>query len=231
MDFDPLEQIRLHSTALYDVAGRDLAARVEHCPDWDVADLVHHLTSVHWFWATVVETLPSEPPEARWERVPDDELIDAGRQQLARLLEALRTTDTTAACWTWCAPQQHVGFILRHQVQEAAVHHFDAAHAVGASWDVDEEVAADAVDEMLHVSLPSEHDPADPPPAPLGEVVLSTGTRSWTVRDAGPGALVVTPGGGPPTVQAPAKDLLLWLYNRKQLDVPDLARAFLTWGD
>ena len=26
---------------------------VEHCPGWNVADLVWHLTEVHWFWSTI----------------------------------------------------------------------------------------------------------------------------------------------------------------------------------
>ena len=36
-------------------AERDLLARVEHCPEWTVLDLVAHIAGVQSFWATIVE--------------------------------------------------------------------------------------------------------------------------------------------------------------------------------
>ena len=50
-----LAAIARHSAGLADAADGNLAAAVEHCPGWTVADLVNHVTEVQWFWATIVE--------------------------------------------------------------------------------------------------------------------------------------------------------------------------------
>ena len=49
--------IRRHSAGLAAAARDNLDARVEHCPDWSVADLVWHVSGVHWFWGTIAGEL------------------------------------------------------------------------------------------------------------------------------------------------------------------------------
>jgi hypothetical protein len=44
-----------HSSGFADAAAGNLDAQVEFCPGWTVRDVVHHLTTVQWFWATLVE--------------------------------------------------------------------------------------------------------------------------------------------------------------------------------
>jgi hypothetical protein len=143
-------------------------------------------------------------------------------------VETLRTADQSAACWTWYPLQQDVAFITRHQVQEAAVHHWDAADATGAIWTIDPQVAADCVDEFLEFSLSTEVDPADPLPPPLGgafALVAADVGVSWSVRDGStPGTLAVdgaaaaTVDEAVPVIEATAADLLLWLYERTEID-------------
>ena len=128
-----------HSAGFAEAARGDLGARVEHCPGWSVADLVSHLTEVHWFWATIVEGPLAAPPEQSAEpaRAADADLVDAFVLGAARLVEVLREADQSASCWTWAGWRQDVAFVTRHQVQEAAVHHWDAVHAAGgdpACW-------------------------------------------------------------------------------------------------
>ncbi len=48
-------EIALQSAALAEAAEGNLAAPVEHCPGWTVADLVRHVYEVHWFWGTIVD--------------------------------------------------------------------------------------------------------------------------------------------------------------------------------
>jgi uncharacterized protein (TIGR03083 family) len=234
--FDPLATIAAHSQALYDAAEvAGLGAPVEHCPGWTVADLLAHVRQVHWFWATVVEGLLPAPPEERPERAPAAELVITGRAEAGRLFVVLTAAEPGARCWTW-APQQDVAFVLRHQVQEAAVHHFDAAHAAGLAWTMEDAAAEDAVSEFLTFSVSTEADPIDPPaPALEGELRLraaGSGT-TWTVRDGGAAgtlAFDVGPTTGP-AVEAAAPDLLLWLYRRRELDTSAVSREVLSRFD
>jgi uncharacterized protein (TIGR03083 family) len=238
-----LEAISAHSTGLADAAEGRLDAPIEHCPGWLMTDLVHHVTQVQWFWRWVAEHRPTEPPEQldRPERAPDEELVATLRRTTTVLVDTLRAADQSAHCWTWYPGRQDVGFITRHQVQEAAVHHWDAAHAAGNSVRIDGDVAADANEEFLTCSVASDLDPipADERPdlQPLGgHLVLHAPGRAWTVTDSAvPRALSWQPEEVSPAtgrVRGDLDELLLWLYQRVDLPVetvpsaPDLVPRF-----
>src|SRR4249920_1685836 len=114
--FDFTEAIAEHSAGFAAAADGNLDAEVEHCPGWTVADLVRHLTEVHWFWATIAEErlgtppgadrLPAEPPRARLV-----ENFRAGADWLVRVLRAASGSDPV---WTWAPAQQDIAFIRRH---------------------------------------------------------------------------------------------------------------------
>jgi len=218
--------IRTHSAGFADATRDNLDARVEHCPDWSVADLVWHLTEVHWFWRTIAdEQLDAPPAESRRPGRSDDAgLVDAFEKGAAQLVDVLASADQSAPCWTW-APQKDVGFITRHQVQEAAVHHWDAANAAGGRLTIEPEVAADSVDEFLVCSVTTDQHPAEWAGEPLdgtfGLRATDTGD-AWQVTDGTrPGTIRATRGTTDgPVVEATASDLLLWLYNRVRLDSP-----------
>jgi uncharacterized protein (TIGR03083 family) len=224
---DCLAAIAQHTHGLAEAARGNLGARVQHCGDWTVADLVHHLTEVHAFWDHVAATLPTGPPEDRPEevRASDGELIETMLVGMETLVATLRVADQQAPCWTW-GLEENVWFITRHQVQEAAVHHWDAADAAGQALGpdfLDDHLAADAVDEFLTHSVSNSRWPRpDAPPmgGPLGFCgCCGSGDESydWLIRDGEPGTLafehrpdLVEPTDGH---VAPA-DLLLWLYRR-----------------
>ncbi len=223
--FDCIAAITRHSAGFAEATRDHLDARVEHCPDWSVADLVGHLTEVHWFWATIAEELPASPPDGsrRPARADDTDLVDAFITGAAHLVEVLRNADQAAPCWTWAPQQQDVAFITRHQVQEAAVHHWDAVNAAGGRLELDPALAADSVDEFLTFSVASDADPEDSPGEPLaGTLVLRAADTgdAWTLTDGDrPGTVRVTAGAAEaPTLEASASDLLLWLYGRRELD-------------
>jgi uncharacterized protein (TIGR03083 family) len=224
--YDMPDAIRTHSTGFADAAEGNLYAAVEHCPGWSVADLVWHLTEVHWFWGTIVEDrLDARPDDsAKPPRPADQALVDTFRAGARRLVEVLGAADPDARVWTWAPSQQTVGFVTRHQVQEAAVHHWDARHAAGGRLEIEPLVAADAVDEFLTFSVSSDDDPADPPrPALDGRFVVrcTDVDASWTVGDGStPGTVASGKGAvaGLPEVAATASDLLLGLYDRVPLD-------------
>lgn len=223
-----LEAITHHSHALAAAARGNLDARVEHCPDWSVADLVWHVTEVHWFWRTVAEELPdAAPDQARQpERRPDEQLVDTFLAGAEALVETLGQADQDATCWTWFPLQQDVRFITRHQVQEAAVHHWDAVNAAGLSLTIEQDLAADCVEEFLTTSLADDDDAASVDHALEGALALhATDTgQTWTVTQAGPDAALLwttAPVAGAATVTGTASDLVLWLYGRADLPVQD----------
>ncbi|CAN5671380.1 maleylpyruvate isomerase family mycothiol-dependent enzyme [soil metagenome] len=232
--FGCIAAITQHSAGFADAARGNLEARVEHCPEWSVADMVVHLTDVHWFWATIVEGRLDAPPaqELRPPRAADEDLVDTFVSGAARLVEVLREADQSDFCWTWAGWKQDVEFVTRHQVQEAAVHHWDAVHAAGDALVLDPSVSVDAVGEFLAFSVASEDDPDDPPETVLdGEFTLrATDTGdSWAVSDGSrPGTAHIAAGTtAGPVVEAPAADLLLWLYGRVDLGASALPNGLL----
>ena len=228
-----LAAISAHSHGLADDARGNLSVRGEHCPDWNVADLVWHVSEVHWFWRTIAGERLSEPVDEsrRPVRPADDHLLETFLSGAEELVETLRTADQSSACWTWFPPQQDVAFITRHQVQEAAVHHFDAANAAGHGIEIDPQVADDCVEEFLTTSLADADDVTRLGRTLDGELVLrSTDTkRVLTVRQEAPeAALTWQDGGRRPTVEGTSAELILWVYGRVDLPVADedLVRRF-----
>ena len=189
-----------HCRDFADAAAGNLDAPVEFCPGWTVRDVVHHLTQVHWFWATIVEDGITEQPQDldRPEPAPDATIIETFRSGAERLVGVLGAADPAARVWTWAPAQQDAGFVIRHQVQEAVGHHWDVAHAAGRSVRISPAVGADAVDEFLHVSVSNADDAEgdDPLPAPLdGRLGLACtdSDAAWLVVDgAQPGTAAVS---------------------------------------
>jgi uncharacterized protein (TIGR03083 family) len=224
---DYTAEIAVHSAALADAAEGNLAAPIEHCPGWTVADLLRHLRQVHSFWAGIVQHRPAErPPDEDRPALPDDQLVDAFRAGALHLVEVLRHADPQATCWTWAPAQQNIGFVQRHQVQEAAVHRWDVELAAGRSVRLSVPVSVDSVEEFLTFSVATPEDPSDLPRADLaGSFVLraTDADAAWTISDGALPATVRFDRGdrpGLPVLAGSASDLLLWLYRRVELPVP-----------
>lgn len=157
---DYLAAIRRESDAFYATAGKaDPTRTVPSCPGWTIADLVWHLGEVHWFWATDIEMRATDPDTVEAAK-PDrpatyQDVLAFGRAQADHMISVLEQNDDATVVWTWSPPHQTVGFIRRHQVQEAAVHRWDLQNAATGSPDaIDPEAASDSIDELLAVTLP-----------------------------------------------------------------------------
>jgi uncharacterized protein (TIGR03083 family) len=224
-----------HSAGFADVASGNLDADVRHCPGWKVADLVDHLTEVHWFWATIAGERLSEPPDEsrRPPKASREQLIETFRAGAGHLVSVLAAANGEDKAWTWAPAQQDIAFITRHQVQEAAVHHWDAVDSAGGTLAIAAPVAVDSIDEFLTFSVSSDADPAEPArPALAGQFALRcTDTdAAWTISDgAVPGTIRFDEGAGPavPAIAATASDLLLWLYGRVILDTAPVPQDLL----
>ena len=214
--------IRRDCERFYRTAGTAHPGRpVPGCPDWTIADLVWHLGETHWFWATVVEERASGPEEV--ERATPDrpvghaDVVSWGRSQAERMIRLLASTPEDVAVWTWALDEadRNVGFIRRHQVQEAAVHRWDIEQAAtGAPEPIEPDAASDSVDEVLAVTLPWGVQAEGPLP---GSVHLHcTDTEGeWLVHPDG--RVEAVHAKGDVAIRGSASDLLLALYARVPL--------------
>jgi len=192
------------------------AAPIAGCPGWDTAELVWHLTEVHYFWGTIVAGRLLDP-----EQVPPLErpagfeaLLARFRGGVERIAGVLAAADPAVPVWTW-ARQQDAAFIIRHQAQETAVHRWDAERAAGRPFTIDPALAADSIDEFFEHTGVARREGAE---AVGGAVHLhaTDADGEWTITEDAAGTLVVERGHrrGDAAVRAAASDLLLLLYRR-----------------
>ena len=218
-------------TAVGSAPGLDLP--VPTCPGWTLLDLAHHIGLGRRRWAAIVaagpaDTPPADAPSAQIEDNPTaprdrDEVLPWLAESTDLLLNALREAGPDRGTWAWWVKSQSPrtsGAVARHQLQQMAVHTYDAQAAAGAPQPLPAEVALEGVDEFQSTCCATTsawpHDPA---------VVdyHATEGRSWRV-ELSPGGAKVTelsePGAEDPdvSVRATASDLVLLFYGRVGLD-------------
>ncbi|WP_433726912.1 maleylpyruvate isomerase family mycothiol-dependent enzyme [Actinoplanes sp. CA-051413] len=221
------------------VATGDTAARVPGCPDWSLRDLVAHLGAVQRFWAEVVAAGPADSAPEFVTSDPVGDLVEWSAESTRLLIDALRVAGPDRDCWTWWgateAPMTS-GAVARHQVQEAAVHAWDAQETVGKPEPVPAAVAVDTIDELLVVTLGSigawPHRPA--------RIALSAVEGpTWLVDLTPSGAKSGPAASGEPlaTMRGSASDLVLAIYKRIPLESIEVdgdreaVEEFLAWTD
>ena len=137
-----------------------LDVQVPTCPEWTLRDLVQHLGGVHRSWAAIVAAGPADArpdvtvPEAPRERAA---LLAWSAESTEQLLSALREAGPDRGCWTWWSTSQSpqtCGAVARHQLQQVAVHTYDAQVTLGVPQPLPDEVALDG-DRRLFVLLPA----------------------------------------------------------------------------
>lgn len=133
---------------------------VPSCPDWTAVDLARHLGRVHRLVNhIIVDRVQSPPSPEQQERfaAPADataeDLADWFAEGAIALAATFRSTAPEVPVWTW-GTQHDVGFWLRVQTIEVAVHRWDLEGAIGSPQPVDEELAADGVAQFLDVVVP-----------------------------------------------------------------------------
>jgi uncharacterized protein (TIGR03083 family) len=216
---DSLGAIRRDSARFYSTADTaDPTRPVPSCPDWTIADLAWHLGECHWFWGTDIETRatgPDQIEQAKPERpASHGDVIAWGRAQADRMLQLLETTPDEVPVWTWALDESehNVGFIRRHQVQEAAVHRWDIEQAAtGRAQPIEPDVAADSVDEVLAITLPWGARPDKPLPGSV-HVHCTDTAGEWFVH--ADGRVEPIHAKGDVAIRGTASDLLLALYKR-----------------
>ncbi|GAA0584975.1 maleylpyruvate isomerase family mycothiol-dependent enzyme [Paractinoplanes ferrugineus] len=202
-------------------------APVPSCPGWTLADLVRHLGRGRRKAAAIVAAGPADaPPTDLGPEPPEDRAallawLDESVELLAR---TLREAGPDRACWTWWGDSQSPstsGGVARHQVQEVAVHTYDAQLALGAPQPLPAVVALDGVEEFQFTCCATTtawpHDPA------VVDYHVVDGP-TWRLRLGGDGARVtrLDPAAAPAEVDASASgtasELVLAFYGRVPLE-------------
>jgi uncharacterized protein (TIGR03083 family) len=223
-------------------AASDLSARVPGCPEWTLRDLAQHLGRVQRFWSVVVRAGESDEPPSRDVIVdpePSGELLEWFAESTRMLLAALGEVGPDAPSWTWWSTSdalQTSGAVARHQVEEAAVHAYDAQETIGKPEPIPAAIAVDGVAEFLLVAFGSE---GPWPHRPARVAFAAVEGPSWVLDLTADGAKLDPAAGGEPvaTVRGPASDILLALYGRIPLDRLRLdgdatvVEQLASWGD
>ncbi len=221
------------------VAAGDTESRVPGCPDWSLRDLVAHLGAVQRWWVEAVEAGPADSPPVFADRAPAGDLLEWSAESTRLLIDALRVAGPERGCWTWWADSDAPmtsGAVARHQVQEAAVHAWDAQETVGKPEPIPAAVAVDTIDEFLVVTLGSM---GAWPHRPARIALSAVEGPTWLVDLTPAGAKADPAAGGEPlaTLRGSASDLVLALYTRIPLDGIEVegdreaVKEFLAWTD
>jgi uncharacterized protein (TIGR03083 family) len=206
-------------------AAPSLDVQVPTCPEWTLFDLVQHLGVGRRAWAATIAAGPADAKAA-----PDEATAPRDREALVawlaastkQLVDALTAAGPDRRCWTWWGDSQSPetsGAAARHQLQEIAMHTYDAQLAAGLPAALVDEIAYDGVDEFLFTCN------ATKSPWPYEPAVMNyhvTDGRSWRLEFNDRG-LQVTRITAPDadadlSVTASAVELELSMYGRIPVD-------------
>lgn len=213
-----------------------LDVQVPTCPEWTLFDLAQHIGEGRRDWAATVAAGPA-PAKSAAEGAPAaprerDALLAWLAESTDQLLDALQKAGPDRGCWAWWETLQSshtAGAVARHQLQQMAVHTYDAQITVGAPQPLPDDVALDGVEEFLSTCVattsPWPHKPA------AIDFHASEG-RSWRLSLSAdgartarlPGTMSATAAGQDPDAAAffsargTANELVLSLYDRIPVD-------------
>ncbi|MCG5435838.1 maleylpyruvate isomerase family mycothiol-dependent enzyme [Micromonospora foliorum] len=211
-------------------AAPSLDVRVPTCPEWTLYDLVQHLGEGRRKWAAIVAAGPADAPPAISAPVAPREheaLLAWFAASTEELLAALRKAGPDRGCWTWWGDSQSpqtAGAVARHQLQQVAVHTYDAQVAVGAPQPLPGEVALDGVDEFVTTCVATT---SAWPHQPAVIDYHATEGRSWRLWFSADGARTARIS-APADVEGPevayvsargtANELVMFFYGRITMD-------------
>ncbi|WP_031483827.1 maleylpyruvate isomerase family mycothiol-dependent enzyme [Streptomyces bicolor] len=218
-------------------AAPSLDVQVPTCPEWTLFDLAEHIGEGRRAWAATVaagpaaaKSAPEGAPAAPREREALLAWLAASTQEL---LDALREAGPDRGCWTWWGASQSpqtCGAVARHQLQQIAVHTYDAQVTVGAPEPLPDEVALDGVEDFLFTCVATT---SAWPHKPTAFDFHATEGHSWrltldgdgarSTRISAPGTAPVAAAGEGPnaagvSVRGTAGELVLFVYDRIPAD-------------
>jgi uncharacterized protein (TIGR03083 family) len=201
----------------------DPSTPVPTCPDWTIRKLFNHVGRGNRWAAQIIadrRTQSLDQRDVRNGKPPDDpdaaiEWLNEGAQMIIDAVERVGAVPV----WTFTGPRPS-GWWIRRRLHEMTVHRADAALAVGSTFDLEPELAADAISEW--VELMTNQKMAEPPLEP-GQTLHLHATDSG-LGPTGEWMIVHDEDGvgwshehskGDVALRGPAKDLLLAMTRRQ----------------
>ena len=204
-----------------------LDTSIPTCPEWKLRDLLLHVGGVHrWAAAHVAEARTAmidiaQPIDIVDAPPTDDEVLDWFVDGHAALVSTLETAPADVEAFTFLPAPSPLAFWARRQAHETGIHRADAQSAGLGITPFPAAFAVDGIDELLFgFARRPRREPADHRPRTL--TVRATGTAArWRIT-LQPGAVELTAGeydnGADLSIDAPASDLYLLLWNRRGLE-------------
>jgi uncharacterized protein (TIGR03083 family) len=213
-----IEGIRRISEEMAVDASRDLDAQVVHCPAWTVRDLVTHIGEVQWFWSFVMDGGHTSRPE-----LPEPRGLPKGadpmawfREQTQKLTSSLDTCADDLHLWTWWEPLQNAWFVKQRQLNEVAVHAWDARNAVGDPRPIDADMAVVGLQEFVDVMAKDITEGTNPAPVRLQATDIAWAETIFASDQPTHDQL---------TLADSASNLLLTLWGRHPVPNPEIEAA------
>ena len=219
--------LRHDGAAAIAAASENLAAQVPSCPGWDAHRLIGHLGRVYCSVREHVVRRASEVvPAEEIPNLPAGEAVLAWCEEaLSNVASALEGIEADEAVWSWAGyPYQNGAFYHRRMAHETLIHRWDAEAAVGEPQPLDDDLAADNIDELLQVVLPFTISNWKRP-IPEGTLHLHRigGEGEWTaVPDGDRIAVSLEHAKGDAAVRGSAADLALFIWERRGIDDLDI---------
>ncbi|MFI7545462.1 maleylpyruvate isomerase family mycothiol-dependent enzyme [Actinoplanes sp. NPDC049599] len=203
-------------------AAPDLDVPVPSCPGWTLADLARHIGEGRHAWAATIAAGPDTATKSTEKGTPAPQERDALLAWLATatqaMLDALREAGPERGSWAWWRRSQSprtCGAVARHQLQEIAVHTYDAQLALGDPQPLPAPVALDGVEDFQFTCCATT---AAWPHQPAVVDYHATEGRSWRLSLSADGARVTRlsapTAGADVSATGPASDLVLFCYGR-----------------
>lgn len=188
---DRLAIISSESQRLADVLAQvDPERPCPTCPEWSAADLLWHLTNVHFFWAEILKrrlVSGAELPDVEGAKPSRPsafgDLLALREDATGRLTAQLRARADDEPCWSWFPADQTVGFTRRMQTYEATMHRVDAElTADQPTTGIADDVAAGAIDHAIDVMWSWVPDDASYQSKAFVEFIAENTGQSWFVE-------------------------------------------------
>lgn len=217
-----------------DLCQSTLDHAVPTCPGWTVQDLVEHLGTVHRRAAARVGSV-TDPTSFELD-IPNDsqEILNWFEKGWRELYEIFESNKSDYPAWNWTGKNLTLGWMIRRQAHEAAIHRYDAElaqmglpnlnsfkslPAESLPFGFDPDFAVDGLNERLEVSIGGKpHLKANLP----GSIHLhATDTDAeWTVTIT-EGIVTVTRDHqkADAAIRATASELYLWSWGRLPVEI------------